>query len=74
MKNYIKDFTEWLKSINDRFVGCSLSTKNDMSAFMKEVNEMDVDPLVLDRFLHDGFDTNMKTFKMYLKIYYAKKR
>jgi hypothetical protein len=29
---------------------------------------------VLDRFLHDGFDTNMKTFKMYLKIYYGQKR
>lgn len=66
----MKKIKEWV----DMFLGCSLSTKNDMSTFMKEVNKMDVDPLVLDRFLHDGFDTNMKTFKMYLKIYYAKKR
>lgn len=66
----IKDFTEWLTSVNDNFLGRSHSQKNDMDAFMKEVNEMDVDPLVLDRFLHEGFDTNIETFNIYLKVYY----
>jgi len=56
-----------------KWFGCSLSREDRMTKFMNEVNKMDVDPLVLDRFLHEGFDTDIDTFKMYLKFYYEKK-
>ena len=44
-----------------------------INKFIEEVQGMDVDPLVLDRFLHEGYDKNIETFNIYLKEYYAKR-